>query len=269
MPPLFLDSLTTVYQIWVRNTNSFVDFDVSTCSKIFLAGWMWTATLIWSHKLGDEHQLQMCWIEATSEYSKVWSRWVPQMFTEEQKVHYMQVCQDLNQYEAEGVRFLDRIIASDEMQHRQSRSLKLPEAGHRKRQHFSCSTVTSGPTPALRWWRWNLLSILAGSSYHTHHIVWIRCLLTSICLGQWKMECTGTVHLPSYSTVIAVVKQWVTSADADFHEHSMQSLVYCWRKCKASGSDCCKTAFYSWKLALSNSVNVLFISVVVSLEIKS
>jgi len=52
---------------------------------------------------------------AALEYHKVCTRWVPQMLTQEHKEHCMQVCQDLlNQYEAEGDSFLDRIITSDE-----------------------------------------------------------------------------------------------------------------------------------------------------------
>jgi hypothetical protein len=52
---------------------------------------------------------------ATLEYRKVCARWVPQMFTQEHKEYHMQVCQDLlNQYEAEGDSFLDRIITGDE-----------------------------------------------------------------------------------------------------------------------------------------------------------
>ena len=52
---------------------------------------------------------------ATLEYRKVCARWVPRMLTQEHKEHPMQVCQDLlNQYEAEGDSFLDRIITGDE-----------------------------------------------------------------------------------------------------------------------------------------------------------
>jgi len=32
-------------------------------------------------------------------------------------------------------------------------------------------------------------------------------------------------HFPSYNTVILAVKQWATSAGADFYEHGMQALV--------------------------------------------
>jgi len=48
---------------------------------------------------------------AMLEYRKVCARWVPRMLTQEHKEHCMQICQDLlNQYEAEGDSFLDRII---------------------------------------------------------------------------------------------------------------------------------------------------------------
>jgi len=52
---------------------------------------------------------------ATLEYRKVCARWVPRMLTQEHKEHRMQVGQDLlNQYEAEGDSFLDRIVTGDE-----------------------------------------------------------------------------------------------------------------------------------------------------------
>ena len=52
---------------------------------------------------------------ATLEYRKVCARWVPRMLIQGHKEHRMQICQDLlNQYEAEGDSFLDRIITGDE-----------------------------------------------------------------------------------------------------------------------------------------------------------
>ena len=54
-------------------------------------------------------------IVATLEYGKACARWVPRMLTQEHKERRMQVCQELlNQYEAEGDSFLDRIISGDE-----------------------------------------------------------------------------------------------------------------------------------------------------------
>ena len=44
-------------------------------------------------------------------------------------------------------------------------------------------------------------------------------------------------HFPSNNVVIAAVKQWTTSAGADFYERSMQALVHRWRKCIADGGD--------------------------------
>jgi len=35
------------------------------------------------------------------------------------------------------------------------------------------------------------------------------------------------VHF-SCNTILAAVKQWVISIDADFYEHGMQALVHCW-----------------------------------------
>ena len=44
-------------------------------------------------------------------------------------------------------------------------------------------------------------------------------------------------HFPSNDAIIAAVKQWVTSAGADFYEHVMQTLVHGWQKCIANGDD--------------------------------
>ena len=61
--------------------------------------------------------------------------------------------------------------------------------------------------------------------------------------------------------------QWVISSAADLEECSMQALVHHWWKCIANGGDCWKIVFCSWEFALSNSVVVLFVSVVFSMEI--
>ena len=65
--------------------------------------------------------------------------------------------------------------------------LEFPESGQRRKQPFSCNMIALGPIPV--WRPWSTLSILAGLSYHTHHIVRIWPLLTSICSGRWKMDC--------------------------------------------------------------------------------
>jgi len=44
-------------------------------------------------------------------------------------------------------------------------------------------------------------------------------------------------HFPRNIVVIAAVKQWTTSAGADFYERGIQALVYRWRKCIANGDD--------------------------------
>ena len=69
---------------------------------------------------------------AMLEYGKVCARWVPRMLTQEHKEHRMQVCQDLlNQYEAEGDSFLDRIITGDETwcHHYKPESKRSPWSG--------------------------------------------------------------------------------------------------------------------------------------------
>lgn len=60
----------------------------------------------------------------------------------------------------------------------------------------------SGPPGPISVWRLqNTLLILAGLSYHTHSVVWIRCLLISIYLGQWNTDCMGNIFL-------AVIPWW-------------------------------------------------------------
>ena len=44
-------------------------------------------------------------------------------------------------------------------------------------------------------------------------------------------------HFASNNAVVQAVKQWATSAGADFYECSMQALVHCWQKCIANGGD--------------------------------
>lgn len=66
--------------------------------------------------------------------------------------------------------------------------LKLPESGQRRRWPFSCNMVMPGSIPVWRPWR--TLPILAGLSYRTH---WIWCLLASIWLGWWKMDCVSNI----------------------------------------------------------------------------
>jgi len=37
-------------------------------------------------------------------------------------------------------------------------------------------------------------------------------------------------HFPSSDAIVAAVKQWITSAGADFYKHSMQALVHRWQR---------------------------------------
>ena len=71
--------------------------------------------------------------------------------------------------------------------------LEFPESGQRRIQPFSCNTTTPGPIPV--WIPWSTLPIMGGLSYHTHCIVRIWPLLTSICSGRWKMDCVDNISL--------------------------------------------------------------------------
>ena len=112
--------------------------------------------------------------------------------------------------------------------------LEFPESGQRRRQPFSCNTIMPGHTPV--WRLWSMLSILAGLSYHTHRIVWIWCLLTSICSDRWKVDCVGN-NFPATTPSYKLWNSGPPSAGADFYERGMQALVHHWQKCIASGDD--------------------------------
>ena len=71
----------------------------------------------------------------------------------------------------------------------------------------------------------------------------------------------------SNNTLIAAVKQWVTSAGAYFYKCGIQALVHCRQKCIANGGDYWKIVLCSWAFALSNSFILLFLCSVVSMEI--
>ena len=78
------------------------------------------------------------------------------------------------------------------------------------------------------------MPILAG---HSNHIYSIDLVLSDLDLpGSTKNRLCGK-HFPSNDAIIAAVKQWVTSAGADFYEHVMQTLVHGWQKCIANGDD--------------------------------
>jgi len=111
---------------------------------------------------------------------------------------------------------------------------EFPESGQRRRQPFSCNTTTPGPIPV--WRPWSTLPILGGLSYYTHRIVRIWPLLTSICSGRWKKDCVDNIFL-SNDAVLRALKQWATSAGADFYECRMQALFHHWRKCIVNGGD--------------------------------
>jgi len=238
---------------------------------------------------------------ATLGYRKVCARWVPRMLTQEHKENRMQVCQDLlNQYEADGDSFLDRIITGDETwchhyepeskrqsmewRHVNSPSKKkfktLPSAGkvmctvfwdrkgvilldflepgqtinsdryiatltklkarisrvrpEKKKTTFLLQHDNARPHTSLKTVEhianlgWTVLPHppyspdLAPSDFHL--------------FGPMKDGLRGQ-HFPSNDAVVRAVKQWATSAGADFYECGMQALVHRWRKCIANGGD--------------------------------
>jgi hypothetical protein len=66
-----------------------------------------------------------------------------------------------------------------------------------RRLSFSCNAIMPGPIQV--WIPWSMLHSLAGLSYHTLHVVWIW-HLTTICLGQYRMEYMGNIFLTMTSS---------------------------------------------------------------------
>jgi len=44
-------------------------------------------------------------------------------------------------------------------------------------------------------------------------------------------------HFPSNDAIVRAVKQWATSAGADFYEPGMQALIHRWQRCIANGGE--------------------------------
>ena len=126
----------------------------------------------------------------------------------------------------------------------------LQELGQRRRQPFSYNTITPVPTPV---WR---PSILARMSYHTQCILDLA--LPDFHQFMSKKDGLSGQHFPSTNTIVATVKQWISSVGADFYELS-KIHSYWWGLCW-------KIVFCIWEFALSNSVFVFFITVVFTIE---
>jgi len=70
------------------------------------------------------------------------------------------------------------------------------------------------------------------------------------------------------STVVTVTQKTspVPDSHAEFYEGIMQALVHHWQKWLTNSSNYVEKLLSSWEFALSNSVIVLFLSVVASME---
>ena len=69
---------------------------------------------------------------------------------------------------------------------------------------------------------------------------WNWCLPTSICSDGPRRQ-----HFPSSDATVTAVKQWVTSACAEFFVHSTQSPLHSWQKYTANGGDYVEKVFCS------------------------
>ena len=84
-------------------------------------------------------------------------------------------------------------------------STQWAQSVQRRKQPFICNTIMTVSAVTLPLWRlWSTLPVLVRLSYHSHWTVWIWHFLTSICLGQWKM------NFVSNDVIVAAVKEWVT-----------------------------------------------------------
>jgi len=84
--------------------------------------------------------------------------------------------------------------------------------------------------------------------------------------SKWQFGLCGQ-RFPSNYTFIPAVKQWVTSASADFYKRGIQARLHHWWKRIANGGDYVQIVHCSWELSLSNRIILLFVCVVVSMEI--
>ena len=82
-----------------------------------------------------------------------------------------------------------------------------------------------------------------GLSYHAHHIV-LDLAPSDFYLFVLIKDGLHGQHFPNNDIVMAVVKQWVTSAAAAyFYELIMQALVHHWQKCIANSGDYVEKVF--------------------------
>lgn len=75
-------------------------------------------------------------------------------------------------------------------------------------------------------------------------------------------------RFPSKAIIKAAVKQWVTSTGADFYEHGMKAFIHHWPKHIANVGVYTEKVPCSLEFALSNSITVISVSAVASIEIR-
>jgi len=227
-------------------------------------------------------------VVATLEYRKVCARSVPFMFTQEHKEHRMQVCQDLlNQYEAEGDSFLDRIITGEEAccQHYEPeskrQSMEWRHVNSPSKEKFKTQASAGKVMCTVFWDRKGVILLdflepgqTINSDRYIATLTKLKARISRVrpekkttfllqhdarphtslktvehiaSLGwtvlphpPYSLDLAPSVfhlfgpmkdglrgqHFPSNDAVVQAVKQWVTSAGADFYEGSMQALVH-------------------------------------------
>lgn len=82
--------------------------------------------------------------------------------------------------------------------------------------------------------------------------------------AQW-----GSRWWVSAETTATQKTNHVPESHADFYKHSVPTLVHFWWKCIANADDYTEKVFCSYEFALSNSIILLFPSVVISIEINT
>jgi len=112
---------------------------------------------------------------------------------------------------------------------------------------WKCIWSKAVPLNSSVWKKWHLLTF------------------TDACEHLWRPT-SGCELSEVVGGAFQQWSQWVTSAGAGLYKHGMQALVHCWCKCRTMWL-CWKGVICSWEFPLSNSLTVLFVSVVVPMEI--
>ena len=104
---------------------------------------------------------------------------------------------------------------------------------------------------------WNWIPLCRKNSTHWHS--------PTLSEHLWRPN-HGCEHSEVMGGDFLQGQQGVNSTHADFYEQGIQALVHHWQKWLTNSSNYVEKLLCSWEFALSDSVIVLFLSVVASME---